>query len=106
MSDSLSVSLSTDLYVPRLAEIRVRHRHDFVYLIVGDKAVEMRTPAAHRTGFALVKKAGEALPGEFVKLVINGVALNFPPKSAKQIGASLLRKADAVDDFQLQRVSK
>jgi len=71
-----------------------------VYLLVDDKMLEMRTPAAHKTGFALVKQAGEALPGEFVVLKVNGYALNFPPKSATQVGGALLRKADDADDFQ------
>ena len=106
MSDSLSVSLGSGLYIPNINEVRVRTRQGLVYFIANDKMLEMRTPAAHKTGFAMVKKAGEALPGEFVKLVINGSALSFLPKSAKQIGAALLRRADAADDFQLQRVRK
>jgi len=80
--------------------VSVRHREGMVYLLANGKVLPLRTPAAHATGFALVKEAGLALDTEFVVLEINGAALNFPTKSAKQIGAALLRKADAADDFQ------
>jgi len=73
-------------------------------MLINDKMLEMRTPVAHKTGFAMVKNAGEASPNEFVVLKVNGYALNFPPKSAKQVGGSLLRKADDADDYQLRMV--
>jgi len=100
MTDALSVTRANGLLVPNIREVRARTRHGLVYLLVDDKMLEMQTPAAHKTGFALVKQSGEALPGEFVVLKVNGYALNFPPKSAKQVGAALLRKADDADDFQ------
>jgi len=100
MTDSLQVTLNSGVFVPNVKEVRARTRQGLVYLLVDDKMLEMQTPAAHKTGFALVKQAGEALPGEFVVLKVNGYALNFPPKNAKQVGGSLLRKADDADDFQ------
>ena len=69
-------------------------------MLIDGKVLEMRTPKAHRTGFDLVKQAGEALPNEFVVLSVNGETFDFLPHIAKQVGASLLRKADDADDFQ------
>ena len=100
MTDSLEVTKSAGIFVPNVNEVRARTRNGLVYLLINDKVLEMRTPAAHKTGFALVKHAGEAGPSEFVVLKVNGYALNFPPKSAKQVGGALLRKADVADDFQ------
>lgn len=82
---------------------RVRTRNGLVYWIIGDKAVEMRTPEAHRIGFALCKQAGEAEGAELIIVKLHGRELQFLPNTAKKVGAALLRKADAADDFQLQR---
>ena len=100
MENKLTVTRNAGFFTPNVQYVSVKHRHGFVFLLVDGKVLEMRTPAAHATGFALVKEAGLALDTEFVVLEINGAALNFPTKSAKQIGAALLRKADAADDFQ------
>lgn len=105
MSDTLQVQKDSGIFVPNVAKVRVRQQQGFVYLIAGSKTLEMRTPVAHRIGFALVKQAGEIFPGEHIQLVINGSALNFDEKGAKQVGAALLRKADCADDFQ-QRIHK
>ena len=102
MSDQLEVTLSTGIFIPNVNAVRVRHRAGLVYLFVDDCLVEMRTPIAHKTGFALVCQAGEAMENEFIILRINGDDLNFPTHNARQIGAALLRKADDADDFQQQ----
>lgn len=103
-NDILEVTRSAGFFSPNVGMVAVRQRYGLVYLFVDDRdPLEMRTPAAHKTGFALVKMAGEALQNklnEFVVLRINGVALNFPPKGAKKVGAALLRRADDADDFQ------
>ena len=98
--NTLTVTRSAGFFTSNVREVRVRQRYGLVYLLVDGKLLEMTTPKAHRTGFDLVKQAGEALPNEFVVLKINGESLNFPSATAKQVGASLLRKADDADDFQ------
>jgi len=100
MNNKMEVTRSAGFFSPNVNEVRVRQRYGLVYLMAGDKVLEMRTPLAHKTGFDLVKQAGEALPGEFVILRVNGQELNFLSHQAKQIGGSLLRKADDADDFQ------
>lgn len=102
----MQVDIGTGIFVRNTQTIRAAHRNGLVYMEVNGRVLEMRTPVAHRVGFALVKKAGEALPNEFIKLVINGYALNLPSKSAKKVGAALLRKADHADDFQRQRTNQ
>ena len=100
-NDIIEVTRSAGIFLPNVGKVTVRQQYGLVYLFVDDHdPVELHTPAAHKTGFALVQLAGEALQNEFVVLRINGVALNFPPKSAKQVGAALLRRADDADDFQ------
>ena len=99
-NDILEVTRSAGFFSPNVGAVVVRQVYGMVYMFIDEKILEMRTPAAHKTGFAMVRHAGEALENEFVILRINGVALNFPPKSAKQVGAALLRRADDADDFQ------
>lgn len=72
-----------------------------MYALIGDKMLEMRTPEAHRIGFAMCKQAGLAEPGELIVVKINGSELQFPPNNARQVGGALLRKADDADDFQI-----
>jgi len=79
----------------------MRSRGGLVYALIGDKMLEMRTPEAHRIGFAMCKKAGEAEAGELIIVKINGTELQFPPNNARQVGGALLRKADDADDFQI-----
>ena len=99
-NDKLEVTRSAGFFTPNVNECTAHHWRGLVCLIIDGKAILMRTPKAHRTGFDLVKQAHEALENEFIELKVNGVALNFPPKSAKQVGAALLRRADDADDFQ------
>ena len=100
-NDMLEVTRSAGFFSPNVNAVRVRHQYGLVYLFVDDHdPLEMKTLAAHKTGFAMVKHAGEALHNEFVILKVNGVALNFPPKSAEKVGVALLRKSDDADDFQ------
>ena len=99
-TDKLEVTRSAGFFMPNVNTVRVKQKTGLVYLLIDDRLLEMRTPEAHKTGFAMVKIAGEAVQNEFVVLRINGVALNFPPKGATKVGAALLRKADDADDFQ------
>jgi len=104
-TDQIAVERSTGIYTPNVGACRARTRAGLVYLFIDDKPIELHTPDAHKLGFAMVKQGGEAMPQEFIVVKVNGVALNFPPKSAKQVGAAILRRADAADDFQ-KRISK
>lgn len=103
MADIIKIELKRGVWVPSVPQIRVRADHDFVILLAGEKVVEFRTPAAHKAGFALCKKAGEALIGEFVIMTINGEPLELLPEQALKVGGALLRKADFVDDYQLSK---
>ena len=101
MTDSIEVTRKAGIYHPNVQKVVVpQQKNGLVYALINDSLLEMRTPAAHKVGFALVRQAGEASPSENIVLLINGVALNFPPKGAKQFGAALLRRADDADDFQ------
>ena len=64
----LEVTRSAGFFTPNVNAVRVNQRYGLVYLMAGGKVIEMRTPAAHKTGFALVKQAGEALHNEFIIL--------------------------------------
>jgi len=103
MSDRIEIDLKSGLFTDYAHQIRVRAEFDHVLMLIRRKVVKMRTTAAHKAGFALAKKAGEALPGEFVIMNINGEAFELPPESALNLGGALLRKADDVDDYQLRK---
>jgi len=105
MSDKIEITRKKAVYIASTLVIRVRSRHGLVYWFIGAKPVEMTTTAAHDTGFAMVMQADQAEPGELVIVKINGVAVQFLPHNAKQVGGALLRKADDADDFQM-RVNK
>ena len=106
MTDTIEITRSRGILTGVNFTVRVRSRYGLVYWMIGDKApLEMRTPAAHKTGFALVKHASEAIAGELVVVKINGENLTFLPEHATQIGGALLRKADDADDFQQHRVN-
>ena len=101
LSDTLELARSAGIFFTNVNVIRVpQQKYGLVGLVIDGRAVTMNTTKAHRTGFDMVKHAGEALHNEFVVLKINGVALNFPPKGAKKVGAALLRRADDADDYQ------
>ena len=102
MNDKLIVDKRDGLFVPNVLSARTAHRYGLVGLIIDGRVIEMKTPKAHRTGFDMCKLAGQCLPREYVVLNINDVEFNFPPQQAKQVGGSLLRKADDADDFQLR----
>ena len=52
---------------------------------------------------ARFKKAGEALAGDFVSLLINSKELQLLPQQALQVGGAILRKFEDADDYQLNR---
>ena len=102
MNDSLKVTRKKAVYTNTNSSVAVRSRYGLVYLNVGDKTLEMKTPTAHGLGMALAKQAGLAERGELVIVIINGVDVQFLPSSARQVGGALLRKADDADDYQLR----
>ena len=56
MSDSIKVDLKYGLWTSPTYQIRVRAERDHVLMGLQGKIIKFRTPAAHKTGFALVKK--------------------------------------------------
>jgi len=105
MSDRIEITRKRAVYSDSTLVIRVRSRHGLVYWFIGEKPLKMTTTAAHDSGFGMVMQADLAEPGELVIVKINGVAVQFLPHNAKQVGGALLRKADDADDFQT-RVGK
>lgn len=97
---SLDVTKATGVMRGTPSRVAVRQDGPIVVLFVADKSVQMTTPIAHRVGFALVVNARDCAPAEFVRLTINGESVDFPPRSARQVGGALLRKADGADDWQ------
>lgn len=89
-------------YVPPVGlEIRVQRRADFVYLKLGEKMLEMSTPAAVKIGLGLCDCAGQCMvSGDIVQLLVNGEEFLLLPAVAVQIGGVICKKADRVDDYQ------
>lgn len=88
-------------YVPPPGAIRIRSQGPDVWLLIGDKILELTTPVAMKIAFALVghAKECEGTP-DFVVLAINGEELHLLPAIATQIGGALVKKADKADDWQ------
>lgn len=95
------------LYVPpKIDRIIARYRHGFVYLLVGDKQLEMATPVAVKLGLALCDNGGEcSVSGDVVQLCINGEELCFLPFVAIQLGGIICKKADRADDWQREALN-
>ena len=102
MTDTFEIFRRKAIYTQATFQVRMRSRAGLVYMLVGDKPVEMTTTEAHKRAFQMIRLARDAEPGELIIVKINGIELQFPPLSAKQIGGGLLRKADDADDFQLR----
>ena len=105
----ISVVRDNKNFNPILDKIRVRSEGPLVVMILREKKIELRTPTAHKIGFALIRAADDCIkvnrePGakEFVALTINTTAdIHLPPDAARKLGAALLRRSDPADDFQL-----
>ena len=95
------MSVTRRVATPVPVTLAIRQRGPSVYVFVDGVGGEVTTTTAHRAGFDLVKLASESLPGECVVLKINGEGIDMPPPQGKQVGAALLRKSDAADDWQL-----
>jgi len=89
-------------YVPPVGlKIRARYRNGFVYLIIGDKTIEMTTPVAVKVGLALCNNGGECfISGDVVRFAVNREEWNFLPSVAVQLGGVIAKKADRADDWQ------
>jgi hypothetical protein len=91
----------TALYVPCM-RIVARYRARHVYVLMGDKQLELTTPIAVKVGFALAKNGGACMYlGDVVTLEINGDEFHLLPSQAVQLGGVMLKKADRADDWQL-----
>lgn len=96
----ISVSKQRGIVQLKPHHIVVRQRCGSVFLYVDHAGLMLTTPVAHKTGFDLVKMASELLTGEFMRIMINAQSIDLLPDHAQKIGAALLKKADAADDFQ------
>jgi len=99
----IKVELSRGVYKGESHKIVVRSERGQVVVFIDQSRLEFTTPAAFKIGFAMVKKAGQALAGDLVKLVINSKELQLLPEQALQVGGAILRKFEDADDFQLNR---
>lgn len=108
LDSSFKLDIKTGPLIPSVERIRIATRHGVVGMIIGNRSpLEMTTIQAHRTGYDIVLKAEEAEKiGALVKMTINGSDVDLLPSHARQIGAGLLRKADAADDFQIQHFQR
>jgi hypothetical protein len=89
------------LYVPPAGELRVRMRHDRVFVLWGEKAFSLSTPVAVQAGMALARAGHTAmLASDWVAFQIDATRLVLLPEAAIQLGGVMLKKADRADDFQ------
>ena len=98
---SITVDLKRGIYQGSCCQIIIRTENGQVIVFIDQSKIEFKTPAAFKLGFALAKKAGLALQGEFVSLVINSKEIQLLPEQALKVGGAILRKTDDADDFQL-----
>ena len=103
-SDSTwKVERRVGIYVPNVARVAVRNEGHAVVLFIGQARVELRTPEAHKMGFALIRCADSCIDEntlDFVVLTVNGSEIHIEAAPARQLAGALLRKADLVDRFQ------
>jgi hypothetical protein len=91
------------MFKPIVGDIRARFRGDKVYLLLGQKMLEMTTPIASKVGFALAKNGGACMYlGDFVFMEIGGEEIHLAPADALQLGGVMLKKTDRADDYQRQ----
>lgn len=113
---TVDVAISSGLFVPSITNIRVGDRGPLVWMVFGRHEIPMRTPDAHRVGFALIRAADRCLaegndglvcgpnrnPSDFVVLTVNQADIHLPAEAAKKLGTALLRRSDPADDYQLK----
>ena len=99
----IKVNLSSGVYKGGHYKIVVRSENGQVIVFIDQSRLEFNTPTAFKLGFTMVKKAGEALVGDFVSLLINSKELQLLPSQALQVGGAILRKFEDADDYQLNR---
>ena len=111
-----SVDKRRGLYIPTISHARVRNEWNEVVLYFDGYRVPLRTPEAHKMGFALWRAADHCIMDandgvlwngdfaqDFVVLKLNGQEIFMEAGPARQLGSSLLRRADFVDQFQTGR---
>ena len=102
--NNISVELKHGIYEPKAIEIRTRSEHGRVLMLINGSVLDFSTIAAHKAGFALVKKKTEANKGDYIVLKINNQNIDLLPMHAQKVGVALLRKADDADEYQLRMV--
>ena len=101
----IAVNLRRGVYKGEFSKIVVRSESGHVIVFVDTNRLEFKTPEAFKLGFAMVKKSGSALNGDFISVVINGKELQLLKEQALKVGGAILRKTDDADNFQ-QRIKK
>jgi hypothetical protein len=99
----MRIELKNGIYEGATHKVTVRSENGHVIVFIDESRVEFKTPAAFKAGFAIVKKAGLALTGDFVSWTVNGKEIQMLPEHALKIGGAILRKTEDADDFQLNR---
>ena len=82
----------------------VRRVDGRVHMFINDKQMDMNTTNAHDMGLAL--GLTQLAPDEMSILTINGERIDLFDPLANKLTAALLRKADAADDWQINRKRK
>jgi len=104
-SDSYMVDVRSRVSNPNLpSSLGVRHREGRVLMFINDKLVNLNTVNAHRIGLDLAKSV--LAPDEMRVIILNGEQVDLPDPLAHRLAASLLRKADEADDWQLKQPSR
>jgi hypothetical protein len=102
----IKVELKSGIYSSNSPIFKIKHNMGRVLLGADNKIIEMNTVTAHKLGFSLIKKSNEALQQDYISLSINGEEMGILPIQAKQLGAGILKKAIAADDYQTSESKK
>jgi hypothetical protein len=86
----IKVELRSGVYQGGHYNIVVRSENGQVVVFIDQSRLEFNTPSAFKLGFTMVKKAGEALVGDFVSLLINSKELQLLPCQALQVGGAMV----------------
>ena len=106
-SDNLTIRIDKQPIFPKYPDrIVARHVEGRVHLYVGMSGVDLSTVAAHKVGLAIAKATPQLDINELIVLEINKERFDLPRITANQVSTALLRKADAADDYQLNKRAK
>ncbi len=115
IEQSLKAECRRGIYLPNATQVRIRNEGPLVVMYFDNARLALRTAQCwdlawqlYRAGdeCTLEKYDGKRWMGEdgvnFVVLYVNGSEIHLDADAARKVAASLWRRSDAVDDFQLQ----